>query len=59
METQSFEIPEIRCGAYGLLTMVRLGLLATALGAAGFVVGKEISKAGLTVLGGAAMVGRR
>lgn len=57
METQSFEIlDETRCGGYGLLMGVRFGLLVTALGAVGFVIGKEISKKGLTTLSGLVMV---
>lgn len=56
METQSFEIPETRCGGYGLLMGVRAGLLVTALGSAWFVLWKEISKKGLTSLAEAGTV---
>lgn len=49
METQSFEIlDETRCSNYFMLSGVRLGLLGVGLGAAWFVLWKEISKKGLT-----------
>ena len=51
-ETQSFEIPEYFCGGYGLLQAVRLGLLFTAAGAVGYVIGKEICEKVLTSLFG-------
>ena len=55
-ETHSFEIPEYLCGGYGLLVLTKLGLLGTALGAAGFVITREISRTGLTALAGLVMV---
>lgn len=49
-------LDETRCSNYIMLSGLRLGLLWVGLGAAGFVLGKEISKKGLTTLSESVMV---